>query len=254
METYGFYLDKNPQLFFSPIGFDERIRYGLVPEDAIGLTEENTYKITRADLGKRMGTATNCFDESINGSKVYHFKKYPEYDSICIVKTPRGYEFYTCDYLMLDIEIGDTSDAQLEAYNLPDSIVKMEILGGDFQHIRDIEDAADIEAIFALLSGKINIGYEADERRYAEAWYDTYGNEDVYYSEEDGMCGYKDASCREKAQELWGAGSCLIQITTDKGHKFYIDFTPAIRIFIWGGGYYSLSPEETEALSALVSK
>lgn len=250
----SFRLDRNTAAPFFPIGLDDCIRYGLVPEDAISMNQDNLYKITKADLGKRMGTAVNCLDESINGSKVYHFAKYPEYDTICIVKTPKGYAFYTCPFLDVDVEIGGTSDLMLSAYGLPDSTVKMEILDGDNQSLFDIEDAADIKAIFELLSGKINIGDESKSRRYAQAWYKAYGNNDVYYSEEDGMCEYKDSSCRDKANELWSEGECQLRITTDRGFQVYIMFVPSIRIFIWGNGYYELSPKETEALSALVSK
>lgn len=276
--AYGFYLDGNNLTVYFPISFDERRHYGLVPYGAVGLTKDNIYQITEDDLGDLMGTATDCGDEAINGSKVYHFAKYPDKDSICVVDTPHGYEFYTCTWLNFSVEIGGTSDVVLAAYGLPDSLEKMEILAPDFQHLSDMDDKPLIKAIFEILSGKINSGREANERRFAQAWYDAYGSDDVYYSEEDGHCVYRfvsedpityttytdsegntsvqwnseDISLYDKAHELWTEGECILQITTNRGYQLTIDYFPTIRTFICGGGYYELSTDEADSLSLLL--
>ena len=91
---YSISINGDTSVQYSPISFEERRQYGLVPDDAIGLDESNTYKITEADLGESMGVVTECVIESLIGCDVYHFAKYPDTDSICIVDTPHGYEFY----------------------------------------------------------------------------------------------------------------------------------------------------------------
>ena len=96
-EAFGFTLSDNEQTVYFPISFEERRTYGLVDTDAVGLTKENTYEITEKDLGELMGTVAACGDETLVGCKVYHFAKYPEFDSICIVETPSGYAFYTTE-------------------------------------------------------------------------------------------------------------------------------------------------------------
>lgn len=70
-------LQINERAVYFPISFDERRTYGLVDVDAIGLTKENTYKITEHDLGELMGIVNACGDEALVGCKVYHFAKYP---------------------------------------------------------------------------------------------------------------------------------------------------------------------------------
>ncbi len=93
--AYGFMLSEDSSDIYFPIGFSERKVYGLVDEDAKGLTEENKYRITEKDLGELMGTVYACEDQALVGCKVYHFAKYPETESICIIEGPGGYEFYT---------------------------------------------------------------------------------------------------------------------------------------------------------------
>lgn len=275
--AYGFYLNGNHTVLYFPISFEERRQYELVPDDAVGLSKNNIYKITEADLGDLMGIVTDCGYEALNGCNVYHFAKYPAKDSICIVDTPSGYAFYVGSWLNVGNEIGASSDVLLSAYDLPASLEKMELLTPDFGHITDIKDAAIIESIFNILSGKTNSGQEANERRFAQAWYDAYGNDDVYYSEAYGHCMYREnpsdeepitytdnegntvvqnsahnTSVYDKAHELWSKGERVIKITTVKGYRLTIDYFPSICTFICGDGYYELSSDETEAMNLLL--
>ena len=97
--AYGFYLNGNHTVLYFPISFEERRQYELVPDDAVGLSKNNIYKITEADLGDLMGIVTDCGYEALNGCNVYHFAKYPAKDSICIVDTPSGYAIYVGSWL-----------------------------------------------------------------------------------------------------------------------------------------------------------
>ena len=276
-EAYGFCLEGNQNAVYFPISFEERREYGLVPEDAVGLSKENTYQITEGDLGETMGIVASCGDESMIGREVYHFAQYPDKDSICIVDTPAGYKFYVCTWLNVQDEDIDNSDNVLATYGLPESFEKMEVLSKDFTHLFTVEDASVTERIFEILSGKSNIGLEANEQRFAQAWYDAYGNDDVYYSEEAGHCVYRstpsdeepttytddegntvvqnstqDTSLYDKAHELWTVGERVIEITTTKGYQLTIDYFPSIRVFICANGYYELSDTDVEALNQLL--
>lgn len=250
--AYGFCLNGNSAAVYYPVSFEERVRYELVPNGVTGLTESNIYQITEADLGDLMGTVTDCKDEAMIGSQVYHFAKYPEYDSICIVDTPNGYEFYACSWLDVSVEIGDVSDAVFAAYGLPDSLETMELLSSDFQYLSSIDDEAVVKAILESFSGKVNHGLEENERLFAQAWYDAYGNDDICYSEESGTCVAKEPSLFDKAYELWDEGERIVQITTDRGFRLMIDYFPAVRVFTCGDSYYELSAHEVESLNALL--
>lgn len=250
--VYGFSLDENGTAWYFPISFEEYVRYKLVPNDGIDLSESYIYQITDDDLGNLMGTVTDCEDKTIIGSQVYHFAKYPEYDSICIVDAPNGYALYVCNWLDVPVEIGDVSDAVLSAYGLPNSFETMEILSPDSQYLFCIDDETTTKAILGLFSGKVNHGLEANERLFAQAWHDAYGNDDIHYSEESGTCVAKEISLFDKAHELWSEGERIIQITTNRGFRLTIDYFPAVRVFACGDGYYEFSVNEVESLNSLL--
>lgn len=245
-------LDSAPAALYHPISFEDRQQYGLVPADAIGLDESNTYKITESDLGEWMGTVISCGDESLIGCNVYHFAKYPNKDSICIVDTPNGYAFYVCHWLYTEPAIGDTADVYLSVYGLPESLETMELCTPSLQPVREITDTAEIDVVFALLSGKTNIGLAESNQRFAQAWYDAYGNDDVFFSEESGYCKYRNTDSIEKAKALWTEGEQVILITTDRGYQMAIDFFPAVGIVRNGNGYYDLTADEVETLTSLL--
>ncbi|MBQ9837689.1 MAG: hypothetical protein IJO41_06795, partial [Oscillospiraceae bacterium] len=114
-----------------------------------------------------------------------------------------------------------------------------------------ITDTAAMDAVFALISGKTNMGLAESNRRFAQAWYDAYGNEDVFFSEEAGYCKYRDAASVEKAQALWTEGGQVILITTERGYQMMIDFFPAVGVVSIGNGYYELTAAEMELLRSL---
>lgn len=91
--AYGFTMEGSDVLYF-PISFSQRKTFGIINENAAGLTDENTYKITADDLGDIMGIVGDSREESIIGETVYHFTKFPTDDSICIVEVKGTYEFY----------------------------------------------------------------------------------------------------------------------------------------------------------------
>lgn len=91
--AYGFTMEGSDTLYL-PISFSQRKTFGIVDENATGLTDENTYKITADDLGDVMGIVGDSREEGIVGETVYHFIKFPTDDSICIVAVRGTYEFY----------------------------------------------------------------------------------------------------------------------------------------------------------------
>ena len=68
--AYGFTMEGSDILYF-PISFSQRKTFGIVDEDAAGLTDKNTYKITADDLGDIMGIVGDSRKESIVGETVY---------------------------------------------------------------------------------------------------------------------------------------------------------------------------------------
>ena len=91
--AYGFTMEGSDVLYF-PISFSERKIFGIIDENATGLTAENTYKITADDLGNVMGIVGDSEDERMIGETVYHFVNFPKDDAICIVKVNGTYQFY----------------------------------------------------------------------------------------------------------------------------------------------------------------
>lgn len=80
--------------YYDVISFEERKAYGLVPEDAMGLTEKNTYEITSQDLGTVIGTVTDCAKAEWIGATLYHFTSYPDDNTIGILEYEGTYTFY----------------------------------------------------------------------------------------------------------------------------------------------------------------
>lgn len=274
--VHGFTLNGNDAAIYFPISFDERKEYGLVSEEAVGLDQGNTYRITPKDLGEQMGTVTSCGDESLIGCEVYHFAAYPDKESICIVNTSSGYAFYVCNDLYIKNIEGNDFETVLSAYGLPASLEHMKVQTSGLQTLFEVTDKAVIDAIFDLISNKVNDGREANERRFAQAWYDAYGNEDVYYSEEEGHCVYRSVSSGpaitytddagnmiaqnstqgislyDKARELWDKDERVIEITTSAGYQLVIDYFPSIHSFICSDGYYALTEEESQMLTTFL--
>lgn len=260
--AYSLRLEGIENVSYGPIDFEECKRFGLVPKNAVGL--ERPLTITEDDIGEFMGIVTGCYDTSLNGCRVYHYARYPEKDAICIVDTPQGYAFYCGNWLSFDAVVGGSSDELLSLYGLPDSLEELEILSPGERFLFEITDPAQIAVIFEILSGKTNIGLIASDYRYAQAWYNAYGNEDVSFSEEngfvfrDGTSGDGDSGqvfaekTYEKAHALWGKGSCHLCFTTAKGFQLLIDYNPAVCSFNSQNSYYVLSEAETEALNTIL--
>ena len=91
--AYGFTMEESDVLYL-PISFSQRKTFGIIDENATGLTAENTYKITADDLGDIMGIVGHSQDETMIGETVYHFISFPADDAICIVKVNGAYQFY----------------------------------------------------------------------------------------------------------------------------------------------------------------
>ncbi len=273
----GFYMNENKKVLYFPISFDGRVRYGLVPEDAEGLTEENTYKITDADVGEFMGTITSCGDEELVGRSVYHFTKFSDYDSICIVDTNNGYKFYTGTYFVTD-RSNVRSDICLAEFDLPNSLEKIEIINEDGKVLFEINDETDISTLFNIILNKYDIGSNEMNRRRADAWYKEYGNNDLYYDESTGKIVYQheneiikegytsvidgveivfepqfgDTATRDKAIELWNRDCVNISLISNNGFGVTIEYSPITSTFSISGNDYSLTEAEIQELNALL--
>lgn len=273
----GFYLSENKEILYFPISFDNRVRYGLVPEDAEGLTEENTYKITDADIGELMGIVTSCGDKELIGCNVYHFSKFPNYDSICIVETKEGYMFYTGTYFTPS-KSNMRSDVCLAVFDLPNSLEKIEITNDERKVLFEIKDENEISALFKIILNKYDIGNNELNRRKTDAWYNKYHNDDLYYDESTGQIVYKnqdqiikegytsivdgveivyepqfaDTVIRDKAIELWNKDNVNISIISNNGFGVTIIYSPITSTFNIFNNNYSLTENEVKELNSIL--
>ena len=236
-------------------------------------------QIKKIARGEQMGIITDSSDPRLIGCKVYHFTEAPDSDLSCIVDTPYGYIFgkFTFFKCCLINEIGSSSDIFLSAYGLPDSLNIIGVRSNDKQHLFVMEDERSIEAFFEILSGKNNIGSIEYNQRLAQIWRQTYGNDDIVFDPETGLCGVRvNASTEtttssdisgntiaqsssapgieiyEKALSLWKKDMRIITIITDNDLQLTIEYFPITRIFKGANGYYELSVEEADALNDLL--
>ncbi len=215
MVDYRVMIEGFEEAAYFSISFDERKEFGIIGEDEIGLTEENTYKITEDDIGEFMGTVVEG-RENMVGSKAYHFSKYPESDRICIIETPEGFKFYTGS-IFKQLETGESSDLIFETFGFPENLEKAEVQYVLEYTAFEITDEAETEQIFEIFSGKENIG-----------------DEKAFEIMDNGYTGKE----------------CFVVLTAKNGFKLYISYYPEINMF-WGRGYFDLSETETETLNKI---
>ena len=264
--AYGFAMDAVPGATYFPLTWEEKQKYKLPEAPA------------EADLGAIMGAVTSCGDETLVGSSVYHAAAYPTLDSLCIVASPRGYAYYLCEALSVSVEEGETLNVLLEVYGLPDTLAAAEVLEKDFTPLHTLEDPQKIDTMFAILSTVVNQGKEAGERRFADAWYAAYGNDEVRYSEAEGHCVFAASeapsepvtemdgegnivvsnsrppsdSVYDRAQALWTAGERILRLTTAQGFSLELDFFPSIQAIFCHDGCFVLTDAQSETLAALL--
>lgn len=251
-EVYGFCINDDETKMYFPLSYEERRLYGLLPgENAVG----GIRRAYESDLGELMGRVTDCPNENLLGCKVYHYNKFPELESICILETSSGYSFYRCSFLWVEVEEGESAEDLLQVYGLPESTVKMEVCAPDGRHLYDIEDEQDIASVWQVLSNSVNMGHQNSERSFARAWFEAYGTDEVCYDEEQGHCVFRGGSeLYEKAHGLWNEGEYIIRVTTAKGFSLSFDYFPVVGLYVAGNGYYGLSTEQIELLSGILER
>ena len=258
--AYGFTLcdmgGEQKRRYF-PVMASDRQHYGLISDDATGLNQENEYVITAADLGSLMGTVAECGNENLNGCKVYHFAKYPEYVSICIVDTPDGYAFYTGGYRFIgDVPIGTSLESVIKQLGI-DEPVSMEIFAAGDVRVAEINDMGEIETILEILLEKENIGLLADEQLFAKKWQEVYCNDDVTFNGNTVVYKQKgsaeeDTELYNKSRELWDKDERVLNILCSNGLEIAIDYRPVVGNVISADWYCELSEEEIQMLNQLL--
>ena len=248
--AHGMSLSSSSATYF-PISFEDRKAYGLVGEDDMGLTAENTYRITEADLGEPMGAVAVCGDESLVGCPVYHFAAYPDLDSICIVETKDGYEFYTSSGPVLIFITEGKSEAMLQAFLLPQQAEKVTVQDANWEELLTITDADTIYRLCDILTEKEDMGLAAHEQRFADLWKETMGNEDIFYSEGYGMV-YTNDLTPDDTSPIWHKDQRVVTIYADNGFSLQFTYNPSIATFTWGDEYFPLTEEEAAALNEIL--
>lgn len=89
--AYSFSMNGTDYYLFSP---DTQNQQYALPKEVMDLIGQGTYPITEADLGDVMGTVKDSKNQNLIGAAVYHFAKFPDSNTICIVEHQGIYEFY----------------------------------------------------------------------------------------------------------------------------------------------------------------
>ena len=274
--AFGFTLSDQQEMTYFPISFAERVRFNLVPEGAVGLSEENTYQIQAQDLGEVMGTVTDCADASLIGRTVYHFASYPDSRAICILEHDGAYDFYCAEYLAISVKEDDLSDAVFASYGFPGNCASIEVQDKGGMKLFTITDEAVINEIITMMSGCGNIGDQEASARRIQLWKDTYGNDDVYYDEEQKMILFRSITPEESsytdangvtvteyhypegyqdpydlAHQLWSEGERYLVMEAKDGLNLYVDYFPALGLFYSQNASFGLSEEQIESLNGI---
>ena len=226
-----------------------------------------------------MGTVENCGNSLLIGKTVYHFAAYPDSNAICILDNDGKYDFYCADSYAISMAKENSSDALMALFDFPENCCKIEVQSADLNTLFSIIDEEKINNLCTLLSGCENIGHEAAEKRFAQLWQDTYGNDNVYYSEADGCCLYRgyvepeektytDANGTsyteyiypegyvhpsDAAHELWNVGERCLILETKDGLQLFIDYYPSIGVFFSQDGQFAVTTEKAESLNSLLT-
>ncbi|MBR4344714.1 MAG: hypothetical protein IKP88_18765 [Lachnospiraceae bacterium] len=272
----SFFPENNDKIVYYELkGFDSLKNWGLITDNSQGLTPDNTYKITKKDIGSAMGIVGKCENADLVGKTIYHFASYPENDVICILDNNGEYTFYQGYFYGLEfINSEYTSEIIFNKYILPEECVEIEITNDAGVKQRSITDKETIQEVCGLLSGCKNIGMEGSARRLAEKWYETYGNDNVYYVEgsqsvvykkipksessnddingSDGNVAEHDDTEMEAAHNLWFNGERCFTIRTANGFGVFFDFFPVGNGFQCVDGFFDLSEESVKRLSEIL--
>ena len=246
--AYGFAI--GDRLYF-PISFDDRKKFGLVPQGDVGATPHNFYAITENDLGELIGVVENSADESLVGAQVFHFSAYPNSYAICIVdkgeRTPVSdngsdigwessdrYEFYTFAYIMsLD---GASSDAILNAYGMTKGTVyQVEVLASDWSPVANISDEANIFTLLDILHGHEDIGLTAHEEMMV-SWLTAY-----------------DPNWRDNDNRFMELQQRSFRIANkDTGLELFFIYNPFIKSLCTHNSFYVLTEENAAIMNELL--
>jgi len=245
--AYGFVMGDNQ---YSPISFDERKKYGLVEQDALGSTPDNIYVITERDLGEKMGVVENSADESLIGATVYHYSAFPDSDAIIIVNvktlaqtgepmpqtsvySESGYEFYT---FAGKSSLGSlSSDEILEDYGIAvKTVSQIEVLASDHSPVVTIRDNVKISEILGIIRGKEDIGLVAHEE-LMQNWLKPYDDEGV-----------------DRAQLFLEVGQRWITITSKTGIELSFIYNPFVRSLCTHDSFYILTEDDAIAMNTLL--
>ena len=260
-----FFLDGNDKVIYYPIKSASSLkRWGLIIGESDMISAENTYKATEKDLGAFIGKVGQCDNEELIGKSVYHFSSYPDNNVICILDNDGEYELYEGYFYDLVFMTNDhNSDIIFSEYLLPEECVEIEVQNDAGIKLYSIIDKELIMEVCSLLSGCGRVSQDETQRRLAQAWYEAYGNDNIYFDEDRHLILYKqidenhlypDDNEMEAAQKLWSEGEYCFTIRNKYGFGVFFDFFPAMKGFQCVDGYFDLSDESIQRLNEILEK
>ena len=122
---------------------------------------------------------------------------------------------------------------------------------GSWEELLTITDKNAIAALCAILADKEDMGLAAHEQRYADLWKEVMGNEDVFYSEENGMA-YTNGRTPDDTSPIWHKDQRIVTIHADNGFSLQFIYNPSIATFCWGDEYFPLTQEEVTAINEIL--
>lgn len=268
-----FYINGDTQTHYEEATAMELVRYSLMPKGGLG--KVSRYEVQEADIGEPMGIVTShtrIFYEQeemdLKECPVYHFAKYPQENSICIIQTPWGYRLFTSEWKTASASFRGNSSLMIRAGRFPRSVEEMELWSFDAEITAPLKTSV-AKKLFAILEDKPNIGREAFEKRFVQLWKDTYGTDEVYYDEYNrcymvkeldepvpdpygGEPDYTNYAVVEKSYKLFREDSCLIWITTDTEYTCSLEYVPSIGGVSWWDEYYVLTASEVAQINELL--
>lgn len=252
---YGFLMEGR---LYLPITFDERKEFGLVPEDAVGLTPDLNRSPTEADVGELMGYAEESENPDLVGAAVYHWAKAADNDRICVVETAPGqYAYFVFAYRTDTGAPGDTSSEIFAAYGItPDSVKEIAVTTGDDRPVATLQDRADIETVLSAFSGLEDMGLQAYAQRCADLYAETYGAGEVYPNPGENTMYYDgldrgDWTVYDRAHALWNEGQRQLLLRLANGDRLFLIYTPAVKSLSALECTFPLSDEILSSLNPL---
>ena len=210
------------------------------------LQGEWKYEIGEDQLGEYIGVFPATDWEGYSEGRAYHWKAYPDYDSIIIAERDGVYTFFISHGDQILGGIRQNADAVITKLGLPDSVLYFTVDDNEEEQISG-EDAAYV--LCRNLAGKEIYTDHADvSRQKFERWYAEKGDVGVRF--ENGETVFDSHEIRIEYAKFFGSTIHVLWMTIENGFCLRITFDPEYNYIVICGNYYQLTDTESAAISS----